>query len=212
VTESLESLADENLPPELRAYLPTAELNAQANLARVQEANTKAIKETLRLAKASYKSAAPNDQKLRRVRHLAGEFSGHFTPFTACAKGCSDCCYQNVLLSRREAKLMAQGIGVPISEPVVKTKPGEPVDRNSHTGSPCPFLDDGTCEVYQDRPLVCRTLVNMDSDARLCKLIPGCSVPVPYLNTNDFQMFYAGLIKRDEDLADLREWFPKGLK
>ncbi len=88
---------------------------------------------------------------------------------------------------------------------------GATVQRTKHEGMPCTFLVDGKCSIYKHRPLVCRMLVNMDSDERLCKVIPNYSVPVPYLNNVNFNILYADLLGK-KNLADVREWFPNGLQ
>lgn len=48
--------------------------------------------------------------------------------------------------------------------------------------SPCPFLRDGGCSVYDVRPMACRLLLNLDDDDLLCQLVHGQAIPVPYAN------------------------------
>jgi Fe-S-cluster containining protein len=105
---------------------------------------------------------------------------------------------------------MAKAIGRKLVEPDEKLDIEAISQRQQFTGVPCTFLVAGKCSIYADRPLVCRTLVNMDSVSLLCELVPGASVPVPYLNSTEFQGYFAYLT-RTEQYADIREWFPAEL-
>lgn len=207
----IEPLAPDNLPPDLRTYLPTAEANAKENLKRAEFRDGKAILETLSQCTNSNVGGASVGQKLRRVRHLAAEFSDQLTPYAACKNGCSHCCNKSVQVAKSEAKLIALCIGTPLAKLVMTHRAGDKMERTSYQDKPCTFLENGKCSIYKHRPLVCRMLVNMDNEERLCKLIPNVSVPVPYINSSIFQMFYADLLGKN-NLADVREWFPKGLR
>ena len=208
---SVGSQALDYLPPDLRVYLPTAETNARNNLKRADLENGRRIVEILAETKKSHVASAPDDQKLRRMRHLAAEFNDQFTPYSACKNSCSHCCNRSVLVAKSEAKLIALCIRTPLAKLVMTHRAGDKVVRTSYQGTPCTFLVAGKCSIYQHRPLVCRMLVNMDSDERLCKLKLNKAVPAAFLNYIDFQMFYADLIA-EKKLADVREWFPKGLQ
>lgn len=74
--------------------------------------------------------------------------------------------------------------------------------------SPCPFLREGRCSVYETRPLACRTLLNLDDDDLLCRLVPGVEVPVPYAGAGEFKALYL-LAQPNAELADIRDFFPK---
>jgi hypothetical protein len=47
------------------------------------------------------------------------------------------------------------------------------------------------CTENEGTPLVCRTLVNLDSVDTLCRLVPGVEVPVPYLQAVEMQGYFA---------------------
>jgi hypothetical protein len=97
------------------------------------------------------------DVLLPDLRQLAGQVIDHAAAATekegrrvSCAKGCASCCRQLI----------------PIS----------PVDTEAfrfyslayfRTGVPCPFLEDESCSIYPDRPLVCREYV-VTSPPALC--------------------------------------------
>ena len=72
-------------------------------------------------------------------------------------------------------------------------------------GTPCPFLKQGECSVYEHRPFACRTHLSLDDDDLLCQLIEGVDVPVPYANaTMPYGVFLAA--QPNEQLADIREF------
>jgi uncharacterized protein len=208
---SVGSQALDYLPPDLRVYLPTAVANARNNLIRADLANGRTIIEILAETRKSHVGSAPDDQKLRRMRHFAAEFNDQFALYSACKNSCSHCCNKSVLVSKIEAKPIALCIRTPLAKLVMTHRAGDKVERTSYQGTPCTFLVAGKCSIYEHRPLVCRMLVNMDSDERLCKLNLNKLVPAAFLNNIDFQMFYADLLGK-KNLADVREWFPKGLR
>jgi len=80
-------------------------------------------------------------------------------------------------------------------------------DHKRFVGTPCTFLERGKCSIHPWRPMMCRTLVNMDSVDLLCRLVDGVEVPVPYISTVMLKGYFAYLT-RDEQFADIRDWFP----
>ena len=49
--------------------------------------------------------------------------------------------------------------------------------------------------------------MNMDKDDLLCRLVPGSSIPVPYLDTTPL-LFAQVQIDPSSERADIRQWFP----
>lgn len=73
--------------------------------------------------------------------------------------------------------------------------------------SPCPFLVNDACSIYEARPMACRLLLNLDDDALLCQSIPGQAVPVPYANSDQLKTLYL-MAQVALPLADIRDFFP----
>jgi len=73
--------------------------------------------------------------------------------------------------------------------------------------SPCPFLVDSVCSIYEVRPLAGRLLLNLDDDDLLCKLVPGPDIPVPYADSGQIKTLYL-MAKAAAPLADIRNFFP----
>lgn len=203
--------ADPNLPEELRAHLAGSALTASANLERIASARKADIDTLVTQFNALQKVQTPPAQRLMRVRYLAGQWSAIFAAGTACASGCNHCCHINATVPRSEALLIAKATGAVLAKPAQTFDIGTDKNSDSYKGVACTFLVAGQCSIYKDRPLVCRTLVNMDSVDLLCRLLPDMQVPVPYLNTLLIQGLFGSLTYK-EPFADVRDWFPDGLK
>ncbi len=142
----------------------------------------------------------------------------------SCRKGCGACCRQLVPISRTEAeRLMVTVASLPperrttlearfaaaeaaLAAADLKERKGRP-DRDLSTayfalGIPCPFLEEESCSIHPDRPLVCREYL-VTSPAELCAgpAQEGVTpVPVPKVS-----LAARGLQDERED------WFPLAL-
>ncbi len=206
-SESLEDSAPANLPLELAAHLPTAQAAAARNLEAAKARYGPELTSLQSQLRHAQTPAVPVGSKLIRLRHIAGERSRIFASSAACGSGCNHCCHIETTVPRSEAKLIAKAIGLRLAEPDERLTMETIAGRRKFFGVPCSFLVDGKCSIYVHRPLVCRTLVNLDSVDTLCRLVTGVEVPVPYLQAVEMQGYFAYLTQ-DEQYADIREWFP----
>lgn len=107
----------------------------------------------------------------------------------SCRKGCGACCRQLVPVSRTEGERLLQVVqAMPVEQQeVVKARfaaaeatieRGDLRERRGRSdrelstayfalGVPCPFLEDETCSIHPERPLVCREYL-VTSPAELC--------------------------------------------
>lgn len=142
----------------------------------------------------------------------------------SCRKGCGACCRQLVPISRTEGeRLLSTVAALPAERRAVlegrfaaaeavlaaadlKERKGRP-DRELSTayfalGIPCPFLEEESCSIHPDRPLVCREYL-VTSPAELCagpEQEGVTPVPVPKVSP------------AARGLQDEREeWFPLAL-
>ncbi|KAF0105626.1 MAG: hypothetical protein FD144_264 [Rhodospirillaceae bacterium] len=142
----------------------------------------------------------------------------------SCRKGCGACCRQLVPISRTEAERLLSTVAalpaerravledrfaaaeVALAAADLKERKGRP-DRELSTayfalGIPCPFLEEESCSIHPDRPLVCREYL-VTSPAELCAgpAQEGVApVPVPKVS-----LAARGLQDERED------WFPLAL-
>jgi uncharacterized protein len=85
------------------------------------------------------------------------EFSSTYTP---CKKGCSDCCYYPITVSEVEIAFI---------EKTTKKKRNKAfLPAADYHGSPCPFLEQGSCSIYKSRPFVCRRHVVLTKTNTWC--------------------------------------------
>jgi Fe-S-cluster containining protein len=199
--------APPELPDELVGHLSTAEAAASQNMEAVKAASTPELDSLRRQLRRAQTPAVPAASKVIRLRHIAGQWSTIFSSKTACSSGCSHCCHLAVMVPKSEAKLMAKAIGIHVTEPAEKLDLEGASDGTAFLGEPCTFLVDNRCSIYDHRPMMCRTLVNMDSVDTLCQIVKGVDVPVPYLNTVEMKAYFAYLTQT-EQFADIRDWFP----
>lgn len=150
----------------------------------------------------------------------------------ACRDGCAHCCHIPVMITAAEARSLTQPakvLGRSFIEAPARSVALSMEDVRSgvasaaidelregaaaaYTGSPCPFLKDSRCSVYNDRPLACRYQVSLDDDDLLCRLVEpveGASVRVPYLDNLQRMMTAAVILGPSQRIADIRDWFPK---
>ncbi|NJD09035.1 MAG: YkgJ family cysteine cluster protein [Gemmatimonadetes bacterium] len=128
----------------------------------------------------------------------------------SCRKGCGACCSQLVPLAPLEAwhlgALIArlpeprqgvirarfaaarQGLGeagmlAEVRDPVARRLPDVPTFAKRYLAQdiPCPFLEDGACSIYEERPIICREYLVTSSPAYCARPEPGSirTVPVP---------------------------------
>ena len=142
----------------------------------------------------------------------------------SCRKGCGACCRQLVPVSRSEGERLLDVIeGLPadrrahLAERFAAAEAaivagglaerGDRADRDLSTayfalGVPCPFLEDESCSIHPERPLVCREYL-VTSPAELCagpRQEGVTPVPVPKVS-----MAARGLQEDGDD------WFPLAL-
>jgi len=103
----------------------------------------------------------------------------------ACKKGCATCCTQNVVITAVEGDLIHRFIreqgkrewfAAKFQEKAQTRKPeittngfaacciiGEDIEPDSYgSGSPCPFLEEDCCSIYEVRPFSCRCFASTE--------------------------------------------------
>lgn len=80
------------------------------------------------------------------VDREAGSLASRHASRLKCARGCSDCCRDELTVFAVEA------------ERIRRHHPGLLAEGTPHRSGACAFLDEeGACRIYPDRPYVCRT-------------------------------------------------------
>lgn len=154
--------------------------------------------------------------KIRHLQLVTSEFREPIKHLVPCQKGCSICCYIQVEISEVEAGI----IGEASSRKPVVLPPGIQTTDMRFLGrpdTPCPFLFDNSCSIYEYRPVVCRHHTLLDVDNLLCSFenmaltTAGDSraVSMPLLMSGPIQTAYRNLnLQRRQAFADIRQFFP----
>jgi hypothetical protein len=191
----------------VNARLPLIEENDR----RSQAALRKIGREVNALALKAQDPGTPIRGRMRFLLKAADLWGTAYAPHAACKSGCSHCCHIPVALSRTEAQMIGEAIGVKPAEPTrYIALDGEGKYGYDH---PCKFLDTvkGECRIYKHRPYSCRVQYNMDVTEALCRLRVGERVEVPYANNLSLAAVYATFALDDGGYAELGEFFPHGL-
>ena len=118
-------------------------------------------------------------------------------PKLGCKMGCAYCCYQNVEVTIPEAILVAAHL-IDAADPrrakVLETARGFKGKSDAprlRAGTACPLLVDEKCSVYDDRPLMCRSVFAAESDQ--CRrsylaAIEGREAPVEFFAFAQYYM------------------------
>jgi Fe-S-cluster containining protein len=87
-----------------------------------------------------------------RLRHVANQNNETISSDHPCRRGCSACCTKEVPLSRMDAQHIQKAVtsgAIPL-EVVEMAK-----EKASTKSRSCPFLEEGSCTVYEYRPILC---------------------------------------------------------
>jgi Fe-S-cluster containining protein len=191
----------------------------QARLAEIQAKMTPEWQANMRgrIAALNAMAAAPRSKlpKLYALMEVVGELRA---PHLACNAGCSFCCKTiPVEISDLEANLIASVTG---RQPA-KLPPGRhtiPGDAPGRVNTPCPFLKDDLCSIYEHRPYSCRSLGVVDRDSLTChpenttlaRAKDPRAVPVSMTKMQAFDPTYQELHRRPGTVwADIRQFFPE---
>lgn len=148
--------------------------------------------------------------KLQEVLRTADLIFAHAGQFAACARGCGHCCHVHVPIADFEAHYIGDHIGVA----PVALKQGIRHDRMEFSGkTPCPFLNNGECSIYESRPLTCRMHLNFDIDNFWC-LHENWNKPEAFIPRPDItplmEAYHLLGGKAQPVVADIRDFFPHG--
>lgn len=154
-----------------------------------------------KIAKRLTKAKMPVLRKLNRLYELMDELSAHVDRFTPCSKGCNHCCTYPVTVSEIEIQNIENSTGVKRNAIIVKQERGKL--------TPCPFLKNGACSIYDARPFVCRMHVTITETNEWCKPENAFEYSFPLLSFTEINKSY-DLIRVESgkpSLVDIRDVF-----
>lgn len=192
-----------------REFDPAMEAHAQRVAEKISAGVDRARIHFFGTTAAHFPGPARKVALLRNMAAVLGEAARQLVP---CSRGCSKCCHMATALSEDEAAVIAEATGAPLAVPTEYLHGDPAVAR--FNGQPCPFLQEGMCGIYAERPLACRMHIHLDRDSTLCQIVPGETIRVPRLDTIELDRHYMHAFHPDPRqvrLADIREFFPQGL-
>lgn len=189
-------------------------VEAKRRLAAIEQAMTPQWKQTMhdRITSLSRQSAASRS-KLPKLYVLMEEVGELRSPHVSCKAGCSACCRTiPVEISDLEARHIAAATG----KTMANLPPGRHTQLKDVT-TPCPFLVENQCSIYEHRPYNCRSLAAVDRDALSCsdentaltRAKDPRAVPVVMTKMQAFDPLYREIVDRKPAAwADIRQFFP----
>ena len=148
--------------------------------------------------------------KLQEILRTADQIFGYAGKYAACARGCGHCCHVHVPIADFEAAYIAHHVGIK----ALPLKQSKHHDRMEYSGeTPCPFLKNEECSIYEHRPLTCRMHLNFDIDNYWClhENWNDADAAIPRPNINPLMDAYHQLASKTQPVvADIRDYFPYG--
>lgn len=150
-------------------------------------------------------SREPPKRKLYRIYKLVDQIAEVRAPHVACGKGCADCCRMNVMISAEEARFVSSATGAPHREFSASIAHS----TEEFVGSPCPFLVNDACSIYEHRPLACRAHASFFTTAKWCAPDYLNSVEVPIVRFSGLTdaLMEASAQRGEAVFADIRDFF-----
>lgn len=140
-------------------------------------------------------------RKLERIYAFLDELNLLIGQYAPCHKGCSDCCHIEVSISSLEVKYIETKLGI------VPTWTG---NKKQFFGTPCPFLDNNSCLIYDYRPFVCRRHHALFDNPEWCQLDLCNKYEFPQIRCSEVEKSYNLIVKESSaSLYDIRQVFIK---
>ena len=179
-----------------------AQQNAKANFDRLVVGVPKDIQN--RESQAADTIARLSGSAIKKLRALHQEMtiiSAAIAPFVACKQGCTACCHYTVHLYPIEAELIEK-------RTQYQRLPQQAPEADFH-GTPCPFLTNGRCGIYEDRPMTCRQHFALTNTAYWCDPVRSGSIQLAMAQLSMIQVAFQQIIEKDgrTGYLDIRQVF-----
>lgn len=149
--------------------------------------------------------------RLKEVLKTSDQIFDHAGKFAACARGCGHCCHVSVPITQFEAQYMGDNLNI---KPVALNHSIKHELSEYGSLTPCPFLKQGECSIYEFRPLTCRMHMNFDVDNYWCLNEnwnkPEAEIPRPTIQPL-IDAYHITISKVAPIMGDIRDFFPNGI-
>ncbi|MGZ8175684.1 MAG: YkgJ family cysteine cluster protein [Methylobacter sp.] len=175
---------------------------ATQNFDRVIESIPKPlVKKEDNLLKFFMKNKRNSSNKLKLLYDFMDNIYQYVNKNTPCKKSCNHCCYYNISVSELEIQYIE-------SSNNIKRNQSHSIVSDFH-GTPCPFLKEGCCSIYNSRPFVCRRHVSLGSSDNWCKVEVANKHEFPLLSFSEIDKSYDFLVNESglNQRSDIRQLF-----
>jgi Fe-S-cluster containining protein len=152
--------------------------------------------------------------KQAKLFELIEEMNQAIKPYLPCKAGCHHCCHMVTMIFEHEAKAMSAASGRPYQRPRARPPMITLTEANRFNGSACPFLEDGSCSIYEARPLICRIHHSLEASGDACALPKGGELvgqSVERIDPDHFEVPYVEMSRqhsKNEPWGAIQEFFP----
>ncbi len=152
-----------------------------------------------KILKKIKRSNKSNLKKLKKLFSFMDEFYGFIHNYTPCEKKCSKCCFYSITVSDVEVLHIENTYNIARKKLLVPLRNIE--------GTPCCFLENDMCLIYDARPFVCRRHIILAADNSWCS--HDCERKFPMLSFSRIDRSYEVIILGGKSLKfyDIREVF-----
>lgn len=187
---------------EVEADPEVAKANAQVNFERLSAELPASVQERENgLPDEIAREPGSAIRKLRRLYRATEEISASIAPYVACRAGCTSCCHYAVHLYPLEAELIEKRTGH------ARLASLEPA--GDFHGLPCPFLTQGRCGIYEDRPMSCRQHFALTNSAYWCEPSRSDQIQLPMVRLSAAAESFEKIVQKDgrTEALDIRQVF-----
>ena len=159
------------------------------------------VKKEENLFQRFVKSKRNSSYKLKRLYDFMDNIYQHVNKNSPCKKGCNHCCHYNVSISELEVQYIERLNNI-------KRNQSQSHITDFH-GTPCPFLKEGSCSIYNSRPFVCRSHVSIGSSEIWCAVDISNEYEFPQLRFSEIDKSYYFLVNESgfNQRTDIRQQF-----
>lgn len=171
-------------------------------------------KEYLEKTRRLFNENSSTKNKMRKFFRLVDEYIGHVSQFFPCKNQCDYCCHYTVQLTSVEAAIIAESTG--ISAKSLHKRQILPNIKTFGQHTPCPFLKNHSCSIYESRPFFCRYRLVVHPDNIICRFEnfelfqkndPRYSDEIKF-SDSIFSISYIQLCGESAQFGDIRQFFP----
>ncbi len=141
-------------------------------------------------------------EKLEELYIFMNELYAFVGQYTPCRKGCNRCCYMEVAVSDVEAEYITKFTGI---------RQTPYMSEFEYLGTPCPFLEESGCSIYEHRPFVCRRHVALFDDSKWCRIDLADKYKFTQMRFSGIEDAYKYIVNTSRStIIDIRQLFHVG--